>query len=183
MIAFEKYNLKDHDQKGAPSLTKPEFRQRYLAPIRCLEPREQSYLLLKCKMKEISLKELKKEASNLKQIAALKKSFVKLTNSGSWEDAATKFPLHACEHELKKFIALDPSKGTPKCFVDFCKRAKSSSEVGCTVGDQTFIQSGNVQGYIIKNQPSELSGLTITKAFPSFQGGDLILLSIEPVSC
>jgi len=75
MIAFEKYDLRDYDQKGAPSLTKPESRQQYLAPIRCLEPREQSYLLLKCKMKEISLKELKKEASNLRQIAALKKEF------------------------------------------------------------------------------------------------------------
>lgn len=55
---------------------------------------------------------MKKEATALKQLAMLKKNFIKLTNAVDWEDAVSQFPLFACEVELKKFIAL---KFTHRC--------------------------------------------------------------------
>ena len=60
MNTFEKGKLKDQKVKTT-GLAKPEFKQQYLAPIRCLENAEQVLLLTRCKNKEISLAELKKK--------------------------------------------------------------------------------------------------------------------------
>ena len=186
MNAFEKVKLKDQRLKVSSAVSKPEFKQQYLAPIRSLEPQEQIFLLLKCKNGEISLSELKKEANSLKQLAALKKNFVKLTNSNNWEDAVARYPQFACESEMKKFIALDLSKGIPKSFLDFCKRAKSTADTGVTSSDSsvdhTFVQYGNIVGYALKHNPLELSGLVITNMFPAFQGADMIVVPIKLVS-
>ena len=188
MDDFEKVKLKDQKMKMSSTVAKPEFKQHFLAPIRCLEPSEQVFLLTRCKNKEISLTELKKEATALKQLATLKKNFVKLTNVPEWKDAVSQFPLFACEVELKKFVALDFTKGTPQAFVDFCKRAKSSkdvvnsSSVDSSSVDQTFVQHGVVVGYAIKEKPLELSGNVIRSIYPGFEGADLIVLSIKSVS-
>ena len=182
MNAFEKGKLKDQKLKTT-GLAKPEFKQQYLAPIRCLENAEQTLLLTRCKNKEISLAELKKEANSFKQLATLKKNFVKLTNSTSWDDAVAKFPLFACEVELRKFTLLDLSKGIPSSFVDFCKRAKLSKDTaGSGVNHQAFVQHGKVVGFTIKEKPSELCGAVITNSFVGFQGADMIIIPIKPVS-
>ena len=78
----------------------------------------------------------------LNKLTALKKNFEKLTSSATWEDAATQFPLFACEAEMRKFIALDFSKGIPKSFLDFCKQAKSTKDAGALDSsvDHTYIQ-------------------------------------------
>jgi len=65
MNTFDKGKLKDQKVKTT-GLAKPEFKQQYLAPIRCLENAEQVLLLTRCKNKEISLAELKKEANLIK---------------------------------------------------------------------------------------------------------------------
>lgn len=78
--------------------------------------------MIRCKNKEISLAELKKESVVLKQLELLKKTFVKLTNVVDWNNAAMQFPLFADETELKS------SKRTPQSLVDFCKRTKSSKD-------------------------------------------------------
>ena len=120
MNDFEKIKLKDQKHR-ITSIAKPEFKQHFLAPIRSLDASEQIFLLTRCKNKEISLAELKKEAIALKQMALLKKTFVKLTNVADWSNAATQFPLFADEIELKKFIALDLTKGTPQSLWTFAK--------------------------------------------------------------
>ena len=183
MNTFERGKLKDQ-KKISSTVAKPEFKQYYLAPIRSLEAQDQSFLLLKCKNGEMSLSELKKEANVMKQLAALRKNFVKLTNSTTWEDSVAQFPLFACESELKKFIALDFSKGVPKSFLDFCKRAKSAKDVGVLDSsvDNTYIQYRNTVGFAIKENPLELSGSVITRTFPGFQGADMIVVSIKQVS-
>ena len=182
MNIFERGKLKDQ-RKLSSAVAKPEFKQYYLAPIRSLEPQEQSFLLLKCKNGEISLSELKKEASVLKQLIALRKNFVKPTNSTNWEDCVAQFPLFACESELKKFIVLDFSKGIPKPFLDFCKRAKSTKDAGALNSsvDHTYVQYGRIVGYVLKENPLELSGHVITSSFPGFQGADMIIVPINQV--
>ena len=182
MNTFEKGKLKDQKVKTT-GLAKPEFKQQYLAPIRCLENAEQVLLLTRCKNKEISLAELKKEANLIKQLATLQKNFVKLTNSASWNDAVTKFPLFACEVELKKFALLDLSKGIPSSFVDFCKRAKLSKDtVNSGTSNQAFVQHGKMVGFTIKEKPSELCGAVITNTFLGFQRADMIVVPIKTVS-
>jgi len=54
----------------------------------------------------------------------LKRKFVQLTVAGDWDNTVLQFPLFACESKLKKFIALDFSKGFLKSFVDFAKELK-----------------------------------------------------------
>ena len=85
MDDFERVKLKDQKRKMSSTVAKPEFKQHFLAPIRCLEPSDQVFLLTRCKNKEISLNELKREAIALKQLAILKKNFVKLTNLAEWK--------------------------------------------------------------------------------------------------
>ena len=77
---------------------------------------DQLSLLLRCKNKELSLTEMK-EAEILKRLEILKKSFVKFTDSKSWEDAQTHFQSFASDCELKEFAKLDVSKKIPV----FCK--------------------------------------------------------------
>ena len=43
MNAFEKLKLKDQRLKVSSAVSKPEFKQQYLAPIRSLEPQEQFF--------------------------------------------------------------------------------------------------------------------------------------------
>ena len=67
------------------TVAKLEFKQNFLAPIRCLETSDEMFFLARFKNKEISLNELKKEANALKQLATLKRYFVKLTNLTKWK--------------------------------------------------------------------------------------------------
>ena len=81
---------------------------------------------------------------------------------------------------MKKFIALDLSKGISKSFLDFCKRAKSTANARVTSSyssvDHFFVQYGNTIGYALKHNHLELSGLVITNMFPAFQGADMIVV-------
>lgn len=121
----------------------------------------------------------------LKRMYLLKKSFMKLTNTRSWEDATSKFPQCACESQLKRFITLDMAKDIPKPFLDFCKRAKSL----CDAHDNNeqalglVVKLGDVIAFAIQAKVSELTGQAITSAYAKFSGADLILLSIKQVCC
>lgn len=109
MDLFEKAKLKDQNLKSTTANTKPEFKQQYLTPIRCLDSTDQCSLLERCINGQLSLKEMKNEAETLKKLHLLKKTFVKLTNTRNWEDATCQFPQCACESHIKRFIALDMS--------------------------------------------------------------------------
>ena len=72
----------------------------------------------------------------------------------------------------------------PKSFLYFCKRAKSAKDVGVLDSsvDHTYVQYRNTVGYVIKENPLELSGSVITRNFPGFQGAYIIVVSIKQVS-
>ena len=185
MDLFEKAKLKDQKLRSAAANTKPDFKQQYLAPIRCLESSDQCMLLEKCVSGHLSLKEMKSEAENLKRMYVLKKSFIKLTNTRSWEDATSKFPQCACESQLKRFLTLDMGKEIPKPFLDFCKRAKSLELCDANANDEQtlgpVVKLGDVIAFAIHAKVSELTGQAITSAYAKFSGADLILLSIKQV--
>ena len=188
MNLFEKAKLKDQKLRSAMATTKPDFKQQYLAPIRCLNSEDQCFLLLRCKNGHLSLKELKKEVLKM---YVLKKGFIKLTNCKNWEDALSQFPQFACETQLRKFISFDMSKDFPQLFTDFpqlftdfCKCVKSSEqharsddeqEIGCAV------KSDGVVAFAITAKLSEINGHTISSIYSKFSGADLIFLSIKQV--
>ena len=66
---FQQSKLKGQKLNLATLKSKPEFKQQYLAPIRCLEEEEQCKLLKKVLNKDVELKVAGAEA---KQMASLK---------------------------------------------------------------------------------------------------------------
>ena len=187
MDRFEKAKLKDQKLRSAMATAKPDFKQQYLAPIRCLNYEDQCFLLERCKNGHISLKEMKNEASSLKKMYSLKNGFVKLTNSRNWEDAVIKFPRYACEAELRKFITFDIVKEFPQPFINFCKRAKCYEQSSSGNGEQEevacAVKNGDAAAFVICTQVDELNGQIIASKFSKFNGADLILLSINEVCC
>ena len=104
MDMYEKFKLKGQKVQCGLKTCKPEFKQQALAPLHRLSLSEQCSLLLRCKNCELSLAEMKKEADTLKKLETLKKIFVKLTNSKSWEDAETNLQPFAsvCDVRVEK---------------------------------------------------------------------------------
>lgn len=186
MDAFEETELEKKRKKDV-TFAKPEFKQHFLAPIRSLSVEDQVELLTHCleDRENISLPELKKEAALLKQLGTLKKKFAQLTNSKVWENSVTLYPLHARESELKKFISLDFSKGVPKTFSDFCKRAKGSKDNvnrSQSLSSDIFVQKNETSAYTINEKSCELTSNVISSIFPEFEGANLVVASIKPVS-
>ena len=68
---FEHAKLKGQKLNLSTLLTKPEFKQQYLAPIRRLDEVDQCKLLLKVIDGSCSLVDLKAEAAEIKQMNAL----------------------------------------------------------------------------------------------------------------
>ena len=58
-----------------------------------------------------------------KKLAELRSKFVHLTNSKSWRDAETKFPMHTKQEKLEQFLTLNLKKTTPLAFSQFCAEA------------------------------------------------------------
>ena len=183
MDLFENYKLKDQKmQCGLKTITKPEIKQQYLAPIRRLDVNDQLDLLIRCKNKEISLSEMKKESDLLKKLHVLRKTFVKLTNSKDWEDAQSRFHPFASDCELKKFTKLDVSKEIPPSFVNFCRKAKGSRENDQASTEDHVFKYGQLVACVLRAKTSEISGQMITASFQNFHGADMIILSIPEVS-
>lgn len=127
---YEQAKLKGQKLNLANLMSKPDFKQQYLAPIRALDADNQCLLLQRVIDGELSLNELKTESSNFKQMQSLRLAFVRLTNSKSWDDAKNSYPAYASDAELCKFMHLDLKKAIPKPFSDFCNclRAKTSED-------------------------------------------------------
>lgn len=181
MDLYEKFKLKDQKPPCGLKISKPEFKQQYLAPLRRLSLNDQCSLLLQCKNKEISLNELKKEADMLKKLVALKNTFCKLTNAKSWEDAQAQFQSFASERELQKFISLDFSKEVPPSFVNFCRRAKSAVENEQLDIEHHVVKYQGLIACILQQKLDELSGHAITSAYSKFHGADMIFLAVTEV--
>lgn len=181
MEMYENGRLKDQKARCGVKATKPEFKQQYLAPIRCLNLMDQCDLLLKCKAREMSLAEMKKQAEMLKKLDTLKKHFVKLTNSRSWEDAKDRLQPFASETELKKFTTLQVTKEVLQSFVNFCKRAKVSKETGLSSTQDRITKYGELIAVTLQSNLSDISGQVIKAAYPNFNGADMILMSVPEV--
>ncbi len=178
---YEQAKLKGQKLNLSSLLTKPEFKQQYLAPIRALEENDQCLLLNKVIDKTISLAELKTESSNIKQLHSLRVAFIRLTNADSWEDAKVKFPDFATDEQLLKFIHLDLKKAIPKSFSDFCLRAKNSADTP-RFQSSAFTTSFNaVSAHVLQAKFTEISGTKIKGEDPSFTGATLALASFEEV--
>lgn len=168
MDLFEQSKLKAQKLRMSTLLQKPEFKQNYLAPIRTLPISDQCLLLQKVIAGETSLTELQ-----LKQKAALKTAFAKLTNVESWDQAVDKFPAFATDDQLNRFLGIDIRKTIPKAFVSFCQRAKSYSADDASPASSIVVNGASVN--VLVTEISVILGNMIRKANPSFEGAHLVI--------
>lgn len=128
---FEAGELKDQKlQAKSQIVTVPEFKQQHLQPIQSLPPEFQIDKLTKVINLELSLKELKAEASTYRKLELIKKTFCRLTNSDCFEISQQKYPDYATDDNLMRFIQLDFSQSPPHAFSTFCRQAISSARSG-----------------------------------------------------
>lgn len=185
MDLFEQAKLKGQKLKLSTLLTKPEFKQQYLAPIRSLEEEEQCQLLQKLINREISLQQLKGEADRVKQVRALHTAFLRLTNTETWEEAKQQFPHFATDEQMNKFMLCDLKKAVPKTFMDFCQRAKDSvAEEIATESDlyPFSVSIGAVTVTVVSSKLTEITGQKIRRSTRIFQGANLTIASVLQVS-
>ena len=183
MDLFENAKLKGQKLNLSKLLAKPEFKQQYLAPIRWLEECDQISLLRKVISRELSLAEMKTAAVEVKQLAAIKMAFLRLTNTETWEQAEERYPLFTSEVQLHRFIHVDLNKLIPQSFTDFCKRAKlSQGQPDGFASDVSSVQHGSCSAHVVNCKANELSGHAITRVYSSFHGAHLIITSFKEVS-
>ena len=95
MNLFEESKLKGQKLKLSNLISKPDFKQQYSAPIRTLDEDDQCKLLEKVINKELSIQELKNAGGDIKIMTNLKKTFLKLVNIDSWQEAQEQLPQFA----------------------------------------------------------------------------------------
>lgn len=84
-------------------------------PLQGLEPKTKDDLLKKVCQGQLSLKEMKEAAENVKRKRNMVKAFQKFTGEESWESLQKRFPQHATEEKLGQFkaIPLKRNKASP----------------------------------------------------------------------
>ena len=113
-------------------------------------------------------------------MAALKTAFLRLTNTETWEEAEEKYPVIACESQLKKFLKFDLSKSLPQPFIDFCTRAKLSEESSVAENSYVVKYSESV-AYIVDSRVNEVSGQGIKSVYKDFNGAHLTITLFNKV--
>ena len=182
MDLYENAKLKGQKLNLSTLLSKPEFKQNYLTPIRTLPPDDQCEILSEVVGGACTLAEIKGLAAVKKQLSALKTAFTRLTNTSSWEEVQEMFPESATEANIRKFLRCDLKKSIPASFGDFCKRVKNSTEEHTADIDTVINISSTITAHVIKAKPTEVSGQHL-RHLKSFEGANLSLVTVEKVCC
>lgn len=109
--------------KQLNKMTKPEVKQTQFQCLLPLSEEVQTQLLSQIISQDLSLKELKKISEKEKKMSDLRDKFVHLTNSKSWRDAETRFPIHTKQDKFEQFLTLNVKKVTPQAFSQYCAEA------------------------------------------------------------
>jgi hypothetical protein len=175
MDKYEEGLLKDQKKSKKNSLT--EIKQHHLQPL-CRLPEKIQLDLLACVRKgELSLKEMKVNADRYRQIEQIKKSFVKLTNSRSWETAESVYPNFACADALQQFVSLSFKGDVPKSFQVYCQSAINSKE-NCEE-NAFFRRNGDFYVSLIESSLLSASKEIIKQHNPQYNGAQIILADFQ----
>lgn len=126
MKCFDKFEIggiKGQTLTSKQLMTKPEVKQTQFQCLLPLSEAKQKDLLTQVLSEELSLKELKKKCEIEKKLSDLRDKFVHLTNSKSWADAETRFPIHTKQEKFEQFLTLNLKKVTPQAFSQYCAEA------------------------------------------------------------
>ena len=90
---------------------------------------------------------LKAATQTFRSMHLIEKAFCRCTNTTTWLIAQDRFPNHASEDLLQKFLQLDFSKSVPEAFMALCQSALIN-EVATTSSVDTFNFNG-CKAYIV----------------------------------
>ena len=177
MDMYEDGALKDQKLNKKHLTSIPEFKQHLLQLLHHLNAEFQDEILQRVIDEEISLKELKEEATKFRALEAVKGAFIRCTSSRSWDDAVNKFPTFAVEDRLTRFTTMDFCHSIPEVFKVYCQSAISSQ-----IPTQANVQVvDGVCVVLVKRALSTTSSQEIMKVDAAYTGAQLILGKVPKV--
>lgn len=181
---FEAGEIKDQTLTSKQLTTKPEVKQTQFQCLLLLDEEVQKELLSQVIAKELSLRGLKNKCVKEKKLSDLREKFVHLTNSKSWKDAESRFPIHAQNDKLEQFISLNVKKTTtPHPFSQFCAAAvlystnKEQDGIDCVAE----ISQINHCAFVEVADITSLDPVVITSGVKNYTGGTLFVFYMDEV--
>ena len=102
----------------------------------------------------------------------LKTTFVKVTNSKSWEDAQKEFPKFANEDRLHQFTSLTWTNDVPQLFTTYCQEAVDSKKDSPSSPNVHYLKHENgCTTTLIRCDRKAVTQTIATASCLGFQGG------------
>lgn len=180
---FESGGIKGQTLTSKQLMTKPEVKQTQFQCLLPLPEYIQQDLLSKLLSQEVSLRDLKRMCEKEKKLVDLQEKFIHLTNCKDWNEAKSRFPIHAKQEKLEQFLALNLKKSTPQAFSQFCAGAVLATQSENTTDDRnsTVISKINTCTFVEVPNLSSIDPSIITKSM-KMCGGSLFMLYMDKVS-
>ena len=122
--------------------------------------------------KDLSLGEMKEEASRYRGLQAIKRAFCRCTNT-SWQEATLRYPRHTDKERLSQFLGLNFSKSLPGAFQSYCEAAM--------LQDINPYSHNEAAVYTVKHSCFTVSHTTITDSGVPYRGYNLFIAQLPEV--
>ena len=193
---FDHCELKDQklsrSQRGSLINSKLDCKGVNFKPLRGVAAQTRKELLVKVRDGDLSFSELSRSCKYVKNMADVKKQFMKYMSISSWEQAEEKYPKHTKKEKLEPFLGMSFKNDTmPTLFLAYCKQAKcstflegSASAYHNSSDDVSVLQVGKSAAIILRCNILELEDkdmMSSTSAH-SCNGFSLSIVDPPPVS-
>ena len=179
MDMYEEGNLKQQKLSQRHLLATPEFKQHYFLPLHHLKPPFQEDTLQLVANRQLSLSEMKEACNKHRAMTGIKRSFMRCTNTQSWDEAVSRFGAFADEGRLAQFTCLNFHKQIPEPFRDYCQSALNSENP--TAVDCYTVAKEGTSGYVLQADTTSLTAARIKQAISCYMGANLIITHIPQV--
>ena len=176
MNAYERGELKGQKLNRKQLSSTPEFKQHLFLPIHNLPMDFQEHILQEVHRKNLSLLEMKLSAVKFRSMDVIKRTFVRITCSKSWDEACVRFPDFVTHDQLEKFLSLNFKLGVPEVFRNYCDAALTITNGG------PGVVRGRSKTLLVCRSFNSVAAQDILSVDPQYTGAHLIMTSIPNVS-
>lgn len=162
-------------------ISTPEFKQHLLQLLHHLHPQFQQSILQKIVDQEVSLSEMKKEASEFRSmcVISLLSCDSQVVIPGMKQ---RKFPAFTSAERLSQYTSLDYKHAVPEVFHTFCQAALDSTATGSlSSSPMTRIDVNGVSVYLIEANFSSISAQSLQRADTSYSCAHLMICNMPEV--
>ncbi|XP_064398061.1 uncharacterized protein LOC135344736 [Halichondria panicea] len=138
-------------------------------------------MLSKVSSSELSLAELKEEATSYRSRKSLQRAFCKITTSSTWCEAKRRFPAFTTPERLRTFHQICLTKTIPASFRSYCEAALKAEKSGST---DTVVPSADIykfrhcKAYVVEGDAANMCCQDVRDVYPTFMGSNLFLADI-----